>query len=154
MHDGVEVKTMLYIRAIQQPLERPRIYQCCLNSPYNAAGNQLYVTDLDTASAGVVKVGSMICADREYPETPRMLAEMGAEVLLVSNAWDLTDWPLAMFRTRHSAPPPPLSAMDSEINFRCLSAMLRTSALSRSAPWLLLSAPSMKTLVTGAAIKP
>jgi predicted amidohydrolase len=55
--------------------------------------------ELDTA-VGAVMVGSMICADREYPETPRMLAEMGAEVLLVSNACDLTDWHLAMFRTR------------------------------------------------------
>jgi len=65
-----------------------------------APGNQLYTANLDTARAGSVTVGSMICADREYPETPRMLAEMGAEVLLVSNACDLTDWHLAMFRTR------------------------------------------------------
>jgi predicted amidohydrolase len=42
----------------------------------------------------------MICADREYPETPRMLAEAGAELLLISNACDLTDWHLAMLRTR------------------------------------------------------
>ena len=62
-------------------------------------GNELFVAELDTA-AGNVTVGSMICADREYPETPKLLADMGAEVLLVSNACDLTDWHLAMFRTR------------------------------------------------------
>ena len=48
-----------------------------------APGNRLYIAVLDTARAGMVTVGSMICADREYPETPRILAEMGAEVLLV-----------------------------------------------------------------------
>lgn len=64
-----------------------------------APGNRLFVAVLDTA-VGNVTVGSMICADREYPETPRILAEMGAEVLLVSNACTLTDWHLAMFRTR------------------------------------------------------
>ena len=42
----------------------------------------------------------MVCADREYPETPKLLADMGAEVLLISNACDLTDWHLAMLRTR------------------------------------------------------
>ena len=64
-----------------------------------APGDRHYVVELDTA-VGNVTVGAMICADREYPESPRILAEMGAEVLLVSNACVLTDWHLAMFRTR------------------------------------------------------
>ena len=72
----------------------------CTVSSMTAPGNMLFTAALDTGTAGTVVVGSMICADREYPETPRMLAEMGAEVLLVSNACDLTDWHLAMFRTR------------------------------------------------------
>ena len=42
----------------------------------------------------------MICADREFPEMPRMVANAGAELMLISNACDLTDWHLAMLRTR------------------------------------------------------
>lgn len=64
-----------------------------------APGNRHATTVLDTR-AGNITVGPMICADREYPESPRMLAEMGAELILVSNACTLTDWHLAMFRTR------------------------------------------------------
>ena len=63
-------------------------------------GNQLKVATLDTVGAGIVNVGSMICADREFPEMPRMVADAGAELMLISNACDLTDWHLAMLRTR------------------------------------------------------
>ena len=41
--------------------------------------------DLDTAK-GSVKVGSMICYDREFPESARILMLKGAELLLVPNA--------------------------------------------------------------------
>ena len=63
-------------------------------------GNQVKVATLDTVGAGSVNVGSMICADREFPEMPRMVANAGAELMLISNACDLTDWHLAMLRTR------------------------------------------------------
>jgi len=65
-----------------------------------APGSAVRVGMLDTAGAGGVAVASLICADREYPEMPRLVAEAGAELLLVSNACDLTDWHLAMLRTR------------------------------------------------------
>lgn len=49
------------------------------------AGDAFYVTDLDTAK-GVVKIGAMICYDREFPESARLLMLKGAEVVLVPNA--------------------------------------------------------------------
>ncbi len=49
------------------------------------AGEDFYVADLDTKK-GVVKVGSMICYDREFPESARILMLKGAEILLVPNA--------------------------------------------------------------------
>ena len=49
------------------------------------AGDAFYVTDLDTAK-GIVKVGAMICYDREFPESARLLMLQGAEVVLVPNA--------------------------------------------------------------------
>ena len=48
-------------------------------------GEEFYVEDLDTAK-GSVKVGSMICYDREFPESARILMLKGAELLLVPNA--------------------------------------------------------------------
>ncbi len=48
-------------------------------------GEDFYVADLDTEK-GTVKVGSMICFDREFPESARILMLKGAEILLVPNA--------------------------------------------------------------------
>lgn len=48
-------------------------------------GEDFYVADLDTAK-GKVKVGSMICYDREFPESARILMLKGAELVLVPNA--------------------------------------------------------------------
>ena len=50
-----------------------------------SAGEDFYVTDLDTAE-GRVKVGAMICYDREFPESARILMLKGAEIILVPNA--------------------------------------------------------------------
>lgn len=48
-------------------------------------GEEFFVADLDTIQ-GTVKVGSMICYDREFPESARILMLKGAELLLVPNA--------------------------------------------------------------------
>lgn len=48
-------------------------------------GEAFFVTDLDTEK-GSVKVGAMICYDREFPESARLLMLKGAEVVLVPNA--------------------------------------------------------------------
>ena len=49
------------------------------------AGDDFYVAELDTA-AGPVKTGAMICYDREFPESARILMLKGAEIILVPNA--------------------------------------------------------------------
>ena len=48
-------------------------------------GDDFYVTEIDTAQ-GNVKVGAMICYDREFPESARILMLKGAEIILVPNA--------------------------------------------------------------------
>ena len=50
-----------------------------------SAGEDFYVADLDTAE-GSVKIGAMICYDREFPESARILMLKGAELILVPNA--------------------------------------------------------------------
>ncbi len=51
-------------------------------------GEAFFVEELDTA-AGPVNIGAMICYDREFPESARVLMLGGAEIILVPNACDM-----------------------------------------------------------------
>ena len=62
-------------------------------------GDDFYVTDLDT-KAGTVNVGAMICYDREFPESARILMLKGAEVILVPNACPMEINRLSQLRAR------------------------------------------------------
>ncbi len=62
-------------------------------------GDDFYVTDLDTES-GPVKVGAMICFDREFPESARILMLKGAEIILVPNACPMEINRLSQLRAR------------------------------------------------------
>lgn len=62
-------------------------------------GDDFYVADLDTA-AGVVKVGAMICYDREFPESARILMLKGAEIVLTPNACPMEINRLSQLRGR------------------------------------------------------
>jgi predicted amidohydrolase len=63
------------------------------------AGDSFFVADLDTKD-GIIKVGSMICYDREFPESARILMLKGAELLLVPNACPMELNRLAQLRGR------------------------------------------------------
>lgn len=62
-------------------------------------GEDFYVWDLDTAG-GVVKTGAMICYDREFPESARILMLKGAEIILVPNACYFEENRTNQLRTR------------------------------------------------------
>lgn len=62
-------------------------------------GEDFYVTELETGS-GTVKIGSMICFDREFPESARILMLKGAEVILAPNACPMEINRLSALRTR------------------------------------------------------
>ncbi|MBQ1366893.1 MAG: HD domain-containing protein [Firmicutes bacterium] len=62
-------------------------------------GEEFPVVSLDTR-LGPVKVGSMICYDREFPETARILMLEGAELLLVPNACPMEINRLSQLRGR------------------------------------------------------
>ena len=63
------------------------------------AGEEFPVADLET-SKGLVKVGIMICYDREFPEVARILMLEGAELILVPNACVLENNRIAQFQSR------------------------------------------------------
>ena len=62
-------------------------------------GDDFYVCTLDTAK-GDVKVGAMICYDREFPESARILMLRGAELILTPNACELDAHRIGQFKAR------------------------------------------------------
>lgn len=62
-------------------------------------GGKFVAADLNTGS-GTVRVGCMICFDREFPESARILMLRGTELILVPNACPLEINRLAALRTR------------------------------------------------------
>lgn len=62
-------------------------------------GDDFYVAELNTKS-GSVNVGAMICYDREFPESARILMLKGAEIVLVPNACPMEINRLSQLRGR------------------------------------------------------
>jgi predicted amidohydrolase len=63
------------------------------------SGDDFKVCALDTA-AGPVITGAMICYDREFPESARVLMLKGAEIILTPNACPMEANRLVQFRVR------------------------------------------------------
>ena len=62
-------------------------------------GDEFLVEEIDTEN-GNIRVGSMICYDREFPECARMLMLSGAELVLVPNACPMEINRLSQLRGR------------------------------------------------------
>jgi len=62
-------------------------------------GDDFHVCILDT-DEGDVKIGTMICYDREFPESARILMLKGAELILTPNACTLGIHRIGQFRAR------------------------------------------------------
>jgi predicted amidohydrolase len=62
-------------------------------------GDDFYVCDLDTLQ-GAVRIGIMICYDREFPESARVLMLKGAEIILIPNACVLEENRMGQLRSR------------------------------------------------------
>lgn len=62
-------------------------------------GDDFFVCDLPLKDR-VLKVGIMICFDREFPESARILMLKGAELILTPNACKLDDKQINQFQTR------------------------------------------------------
>lgn len=77
-----------------------KVHTCDFDVERNLTpGEDFYVTTLDTA-CGEVKVGAMICYDREFPESARILMLKGAELILVPNACPMEINRLSQLRGR------------------------------------------------------
>ena len=77
-----------------------KVHTCDFDVERNLTpGDDFYVADLNTEN-GVVKIGAMICYDREFPESARILMLKGAEVILVPNACPMEINRLTQLRAR------------------------------------------------------
>lgn len=90
----------LFDRFGKQVLLYAKVHTCDFDVERNLTpGSAFFTADLDTAR-GPVKVGAMICYDREFPESARILMLMGAEVVLVPNACPMEINRLSQLRAR------------------------------------------------------
>lgn len=62
-------------------------------------GDKFFVGKLNTEK-GDVSIGAMICYDREFPESSRILMLEGAEIILTPNACEMEENRLCQFKTR------------------------------------------------------
>ncbi|HEX7102827.1 MAG TPA: carbon-nitrogen hydrolase family protein [Nitrolancea sp.] len=78
-----------------------KVHTCAFDEPEASTtpGDDFYVAQLDSAQ-GPVQIGVMICFDREFPESARVLMLKGAEIILTPNACHLEQNRLQQFRTR------------------------------------------------------
>lgn len=77
-----------------------KVHTCKFDDEKNLTpGDDFFVGELDTAQ-GKVKIGAMICYDREFPESARILMLKGAELILVPNACPLEINRISQLRAR------------------------------------------------------
>lgn len=91
---------VLFDRFGNRRLTYAKVHTCDFGAERElSAGEDFFTATLDT-SVGEVKVGAMICYDREFPESARILMLKGAELILVPNACPMEINRLAQLRGR------------------------------------------------------
>lgn len=97
---GPKNSLILFDRFGRKALHYSKVHTCDFDIERNLTpGEGFSVADLDTQD-GSVKVGAMICYDREFPESARILMLQGAELLLVPNACPMELNRLSQLRAR------------------------------------------------------
>ncbi len=91
---------ILFDRHGRRTLTYSKVHTCDFGEECRLSrGEDFFVADLDTA-VGSVQIGAMICFDREFPESARILMLKGAEVILAPNACPMEINRLSALRTR------------------------------------------------------
>jgi len=91
---------ILFDRRGNEVIHYSKVHICAFDlEKVLSPGENFYVAELDTAK-GAVSVGAMICFDREFPESARILMLKGAELILAPNACPMEINRLSALRTR------------------------------------------------------
>ena len=97
---GPKNSLILFDRNGEKKIHYAKVHTCDFDVERNLTpGDDFYVTELETAK-GTVQIGAMICYDREFPESARILMLKGAEIALVPNACPMELNRLAQLRGR------------------------------------------------------
>ena len=90
----------LFVRFGSRVLTYAKVHTCDFGDECRlTAGDDFYTAELDTEQ-GMVKIGAMICYDREFPESARILMLKGAEIILVPNACPMEINRISQLRAR------------------------------------------------------
>ncbi len=100
-HEPKPLNSMiLFDKNGERRLHYSKVHTCAFDAEkVLSPGEDFYVADLDIGR-GTVRIGSMICFDREFPESARILMLKGAEVILAPNACPMEINRLSALRTR------------------------------------------------------
>jgi predicted amidohydrolase len=91
---------VLFDRFGRRRLHYAKVHICAFDQEQALdPGDDFFVTDLDVGGEQV-KVGAMICFDREFPESARLLMLRGAELILAPNACPMELNRLSALRSR------------------------------------------------------
>lgn len=91
---------VLFDRFGKKQFTYSKVHTCDFDVERNLTpGEEFYVATINTA-CGEVNVGAMICYDREFPESARILMLKGAELILVPNACPMEINRLSQLRGR------------------------------------------------------
>lgn len=97
---GPKNTMVLFDRHGKMVLTYSKVHTCDFSvEKHLTSGDDFYVACLDT-KIGDVKIGAMICYDREFPESGRILMLKGAEIVLVPNACPMEINRLSQLRGR------------------------------------------------------
>lgn len=81
-------------------LNYSKVHTCDFSMEYYCEpGDEFRVCELETKK-GNVKVGAIICFDREFPESARELMLMGAEIILIPNCCEMDSHRTSQLKTR------------------------------------------------------
>ena len=98
--DNPRNSIVLFDRFGKKQFTYSKVHTCDFDVEHNLTpGEDFYVATINTA-CGEVKVGAMICYDREFPESARILMLKGAELILVPNACPMEINRLSQLRGR------------------------------------------------------
>ena len=99
--DPKPLKSVVFFdRRGNEILHYSKVHTCAFgDEAVLSAGEDFYTADLDFGR-GTVKIGAMICFDREFPESARILMLKGAELILAPNACPMEINRLSALRTR------------------------------------------------------
>jgi predicted amidohydrolase len=98
--DGPRNTMSLIDRTGTEVLAYSKVHTCAFDREAPLVRGAGFPVAILATARGTVRVGAMICYDREFPESARVLMLNGAEIILTPNACDLEANRLGQYRAR------------------------------------------------------